>query len=159
LIGQCMMARGGCVLVVDEPELHVNKAIQSKLWDTIESERIDCSFVYLTHDLEFAVSRRGSTKLVLRSFDPSGPRWDVEAVPEDVNLPEDVVAKILGSRQPILFVEGTVGGLDVSVYRRVYTDWTVVPVGTCEQVIHSVASFNAHGGLHHLGCAGLIDLD
>ena len=159
LIGQAMMARAGCVIIVDEPELHIHKAILSKVWDAIELERSDCAFVYLTHDLEFAVARTGATKVVVTRFDPVLSNWEIANIPDDVDLPEEVVAKILGSRQAILFVEGEAGSLDIAVYRRVYANHTVIEVGGCDLVIHSVATFNHHKGLHRVKCAGLIDAD
>jgi len=159
LIGQCIMAPAGCLLIVDEPELHIHKAVLSKVWDAIESKRDDCSFVYLTHDLEFAASRRGATKLVVQNYDKATNSWAISSVPGNVDLPEDVLAKVLGSRQPILFVEGDSSSLDLSIYRRVYSDFTVIAVGGCEQVIHSVATFSRHASLHRFGCRGIIDVD
>ncbi len=35
----------------------------------------------------------------------------------------------------------------------------LVPVGSCEQVIHLVGSFAAMPALHHVGCAGIVDAD
>ncbi|HMJ44879.1 MAG TPA: AAA family ATPase, partial [Pseudolabrys sp.] len=159
LIAQCMMVRPGCAVIVDEPELHIHKAILSKVWDAIESERSDCSFLYLTHDLEFATSRRGAKKIVVVSFDIASSTWDVASLPESMELPEDIVAKIVGSRLPILFVEGNDSSLDLAVYRRVYTEHTVLAIGSCDEVIHAVATFNRHPALHRVGCAGLIDAD
>jgi hypothetical protein len=58
-----------------------------------------------------------------------------------------------------LFVEGDSGSLDAALYRRVFDGFTVIPVGSCEVVVHSVASLKAHSTLHRLDCAGLIDPD
>ena len=57
LIGECLAAPDDAVIVIDEPEMHLHKSIQSDLWDAIEAERPDCLFVYLTHDVDFAASR------------------------------------------------------------------------------------------------------
>ena len=54
LIGQAILTKENSTIIIDEPELHINKAILVTLWDAIETERNDCAFVYLTHDLEFA---------------------------------------------------------------------------------------------------------
>src|SRR5688500_17911129 len=45
-------------------ELHLHRALQAPLWDEIEAERADCLFVYLTHDLDFAASRRSEERRV-----------------------------------------------------------------------------------------------
>lgn len=46
LIGQSLLAPENSVLIFDEPELHIHKAILSRLWDIIEAERSDCCFIY-----------------------------------------------------------------------------------------------------------------
>jgi ABC-type glutathione transport system ATPase component len=68
LLGQCFIARPGSILVIDEPEAHVHKAISNKLWDAIEAERTDCSFIYFTHDLDFASRRAARAKYFIRSL-------------------------------------------------------------------------------------------
>lgn len=160
LIGQALLAKQDTLLIFDEPELHINKSILAKLWDQIESSRPDCAFLYITHDVEFAGSRHAATKYALRSY-RKVPReaWDIELVPDGAEIPDDVIATIIGSRRPVLFVEGNVGSLDSSLYRRVYSDFTVIPVGSCEHVIHTVNSFATRPELHRVGCAGLVDAD
>jgi hypothetical protein len=160
LIGQALLAKTDTLLIVDEPELHINRAILAKLWDAIESKRKDCAFIYLTHDIEFTISRRSASKYTVKSYvrDPN-PEWEIEAIPDDTGIPEEILTMIAGSRLPILFVEGDGGSLDAALYRRVYDQWTVVPVGTCDGVIHSVSSFQKHSVFHRLGCVGIIDAD
>lgn len=85
--------------------------------------------------------------------------WDIQPISDDGSIPNDIVAKIIGSRRSILFIEGDSGSLDLSLYRKIYNDYTVIPVGSCEQVIHTVASFISRQDLHHVGSAGIIDAD
>ncbi|QGS28301.1 AAA family ATPase [Cupriavidus metallidurans] len=108
LIGQCVCARPGSVVVIDEPEIHLHKAIQTRLWDAIEVARPDCTFVYLTHDLTFASERTGSTKVCLKGYD--GVAFDWYEIPQTEGIPEDILLEVLGSRKPVLFVEGVQGG-------------------------------------------------
>lgn len=160
LIGQSLLAQPNTLLIFDEPELHINKSVLNRLWDAIESARPDCGFIYITHDVEFASSRHAATKYAVRSYQKQpNEAWDVEAIPENVDIPADVVATIIGSRRPVLFVEGDGDSLDSSLYRRVYDGFTVIAVGSCDHVIHTVASFAARPELHHVGCAGLVDAD
>jgi hypothetical protein len=161
LLGQCFVARPGSVLVVDEPEGHVHKAIINKVWDAIEAERPDCAFVYFTHDLDFASRRAAIAKYFLRSFDRISGKdiWEIEAFPNDSGLPEHVISEIVGSRRPILFVEGTGNSLDITTYRELYNDFTVIPIGNCESVIHAVESFRKNMPLHSIGAKGLVDAD
>ncbi len=160
LIGQSLLAKNHTILIFDEPELHINRSILPRLWDEIESARKDCAFIYITHDVEFASSRHAASKFALRSYQKVPKEaWDIEPVPEEADIPDDVVATIIGSRRSVVFVEGTGGSLDYSLYRRVYNDFTIIPVGSCEQVIHTVASFGSRPELHRVRCAGLIDAD
>ena len=84
LLGQCLLVRPGCILIIDEPELHIHKAILSAFWDAIETARNDCAFIYLTHDLEFASSRRSAQKIALQRYHKKPQeRWELEVIPED----------------------------------------------------------------------------
>lgn len=104
LIGQALSAPEGGIVLIDEPELHLHRSIQATLWDKIEAERPDCLFVYLTHDLDFAASRVAATRVCLKGYD--GQQWQWFEVPENEDLPEETLLEILGSRKPIIFVEG-----------------------------------------------------
>ncbi|WP_256644395.1 AAA family ATPase [Stenotrophomonas sp. 9(2022)] len=157
LLAQALIAAESSLLIVDEPELHVHPSIMSKLWDEVEAARKDCGFLFITHDLQFAAGR-AAQKYVLRSFDPS-PSWTVEEVPLSVDFPEELATLILGSRRPILFVEGGDNSLDQAIYRCCYPDWTVVPRGSCEEVVHAVMTMRSNAQLTRVTCAGIVDAD
>lgn len=160
MIGQCLMIKSGSTVIIDEPELHLNRSIIGSLWDSIEAERRDCGFIYITHDIDFVNSRQAADKYFVASIDFSaGPSWDIQPLPSASGIPDGVMGVIVGSRRSILFVEGEATSLDVSLYRRIYDQHTVIPLGSCEAVIHAVASFHENEQLHHLSCAGIIDLD
>lgn len=157
LIAQALVAEDSSLLVIDEPELHVHPSIMSSLWDEIESARKDCAFVFITHDLHFAAGR-AAQKYVISSY-TSTPTWKIESVPEDTGFSEEVTTLILGSRRPILFVEGDGSSLDLAIYRCCYPDWTVIPRGSCEHVIHAVVTMRANERLTRVKCAGIVDAD
>lgn len=157
LIGQSLAAASDSLLVIDEPELHVHRSIMAKLWDELEAARPDCAFVFITHDLEFAASR-AAQKFVLREYDPA-PCWTIETVPEDTGFDEEVTTLILGSRRPILFVEGDRNSLDLPIYRCCYPDWTVIPRSSCSEVIHSVVTMRNNRDLTRVTCSGIVDAD
>ncbi len=165
MIGQCLLCPREKLIIIDEPELHINKAIINLVFDEIEAERNDCAFVYITHDLDFAVSRQASAVLAVKACrfpNPNQPQnceWDLEVVPEATGLDEEFVAAIVGSRQPVLFVEGTKGSLDATLYRWLYPEFTVLPARSCDAVIHSVVTFNAQSDLHRYNAVGLVDFD
>ncbi len=157
LIGEAMCAPKNSTLVIDEPELHIHQAIQGRLWDAIEQARPDCTFIYITHDLGFAASRNGATKVWLREYAVHGWIWD--EVPDTNDFPEEMLLEIMGSRKPLLFVEGERSSLDNFIYGKVYTSKAVIPCGSCEAVIHSTNSFANLAAAHHNTCRGLIDND
>ncbi|MES2962035.1 MAG: AAA family ATPase [Pseudomonadota bacterium] len=159
LIGQTLCAAENSVIIFDEPELHIHRSIMSSLWDELEGARPDCAFIFISHDLEFVASRVGK-KYVIRAYDNSASEtWTIEEVPEETGFSEEVVTQILGSRKPILFVEGSGSSLDYAVYRNCYSGWTVMPRGRCEDVIHSVVTMRKNASLTRITCAGIVDAD
>ncbi|MEH3116408.1 MAG: AAA family ATPase [Methylorubrum populi] len=157
IIGQVIAASVGSILIFDEPELHVHKSILARMWDELEAARSDCTYVIITHDLEFAASRVGQ-KFVIRDFSPARG-WTIESVPENIGFSEEITTLILGSRRPILFVEGRATSLDLMIYRSCYPEWTVIPRESCEQVIHAVATMRANQSLTRVTCFGIVDAD
>ncbi|MEG4588236.1 DUF4435 domain-containing protein [Microcoleus sp. MOSTC5] len=157
LIGQCLAAKTNGIIVIDEPETHIHKALQSRLWDAVEAERPDCLFVYLTHDLDFAVTRLDAIKVWLKSYENN--QWDWHLILGNEDVPERLLLEIIGSRKPILFVEGDLGSLDYFFFSRLFKKITVTPCGGHEQVINSTCSFSKLKNLHNLECKGIIDRD
>lgn len=159
ILGQVLSANEGSTLIFDEPELHIHKSIISNLWDEIEKLRPDCSFLMITHDIEFAATRVAK-KYVVRNY-YSGPAWDISEIP-DSELDEQTITLILGSRKPILFVEGDKTSLDMEIYRLCYPEWTVIPKGSCKDVIQAVSSLrklNEDMPILNIKCAGIVDRD
>lgn len=157
MLGQVLSLQTGDVIVYDEPELHIHRAILGRLWDEISAARPDCALILITHDLKFAALRPGR-KFVLRGFAPPD-EFSVSSVPEMVGFDESLVTLILGSRLPVLFVEGTGDSLDTSLYRSLYPNATVLARGGCEEVIRSVRIMRANQTLTRVICAGLVDAD
>jgi hypothetical protein len=159
LAGQALAAPRDGILIIDEPELHLHKSIQAKLWDEIEAERPDCLFMYLTHDVDFASTRIGAKKIWLKEFD--GTNWQWEVIGEDhiAGLPEELLLEIVGSRKPLLFVEGERSSIDYVVFTHLYPAWTVTPCGGCGRVLNVTQSFESLKHLHNLSCRGIIDRD
>lgn len=77
------------IIVIDEPELHLHSSLSAKFWTEMEAQRSDCRFIYITHDLNFALSRIGSTLLTV------GPSQVVQL---DRNaIPAHVVQEVIGA--------------------------------------------------------------
>jgi len=158
IIGHVLIAKENGIIIIDEPENHLHKAILEKLFDRLESERSDCMFVYITHDLDFATSRRNAKKIWIKGY-YGDPYWEWEEIPDKTELPEELLFKVLGSRKPILFVEGEKDSLDVDIYNLAYPDYTVIPVSGCGDVIKNTVAFQNQEKLHNKRVFGIIDRD
>ena len=157
LLGQCLSAESGCTLVVDEPELHLHKSIMHRLWDKIEEYCQDKTIVYITHDLDFASSRKESPKIWVHEFD--GINWKLDLLPEVDEIPDNLLIEILGNRKDVLFIEGEKGSYDFPIYSHLYKNFFVVPRGGCAKVIESTKALSSLNNLHHLQVHGIIDKD
>lgn len=140
-ISHILSAKKDAFIIVDEPENHLHASVVSKLWDKLESIRGDCTFIYLTHDLNFASSRGQAEKLWHKSYTPPGA-WDVQPIPADEDLPEALVMELLGSGQKILFCEGAESSLDCRLYRILFPNYTIKPVEGHGNVISYTRAFN-----------------
>lgn len=65
-IGATLYAPKGSVIFVDSPTLFLHRSITQSLWTTIEGHRPDCTFVYMTHDIEFPTSRTDNVTVWVR---------------------------------------------------------------------------------------------
>lgn len=157
LISQILLAEKNCILIIDEPELHLHKALMVRLWNKLEESRNDCTFIYITHDLDFAVSKPASKIIWTQGYKNSLCSWK-ELDPNEA-IPENLYLEVLGSREPVLFVEGEKGSLDVQIYQAYYENFTVIPRGSCEEVIQSVKGLKNNENLHDKKVYGLIDRD
>ncbi|OFX47730.1 MAG: ABC transporter ATP-binding protein [Bacteroidetes bacterium GWC2_33_15] len=156
LIGQVLQAPKDGFIVIDEPEMYLHKTILKKLWDILEKERQDCLFIYLTHDLDFATSRATAKKIWIKSF-IHPDKWEIEDIPTD-EIPETLLFELLGSRKNILFCEGQKGSIDERVFSILFPELTIMPVGTCFDVINHTKAFNKLTSVN-TSAIGLIDSD
>jgi predicted ATP-dependent endonuclease of OLD family len=75
LLGKCLVAPENAILIIDEPEIHLHPTVRDALWSSIETERSDCKFIYITHDIAFACGRMEELAVWLKSFD--GTNWRI----------------------------------------------------------------------------------
>ncbi len=156
LVAQVLQAPLSGFIVIDEPEMYLHKTIINKLWDTLEAERKDCIFIYLTHDLDFAVSRVSAKKIWIRSF-TFPDQWIIEDIPEN-EIPEQLLMELLGSRKNILFCEGKNNSLDSKIFNLLFSRFSVYPVDSCFDVIHYTKAFNKIPNMS-ITAYGVIDSD
>lgn len=156
LIAQALVVPEKKILIIDEPELHLHRSIMNALWESIEKEREDCLFLYITHDTQFASSHRNAKKVWVKNY--NGTSWEFDDVQSDV-LPEQLMLQLLGNRKPVLFVEGEADSFDTKAYQEIYKDYYVVACGGCSTVIAWTKAMNNNPQLHNVKCFGIIDRD
>ena len=157
LLGQCLLTPKNSLIIIDEPDIHIHKAILGNLFDDIENLKSDCSFIYITHDIEFSNSRNGKKYALLNYTNPN--KWEIEELINDEDIPESVLTSISGLRKPILFVEGIKKSSLDNIYNLVYQDFTVLQVNGCNEVKNYTKALNKNKRFHKVNCFGLIDKD
>ena len=159
-IGASLYAPKDCIIFVDSPTMFLHQSITQSLWSAIEELRPDCTFVYQTHDLEFPTSRTDNLTIWVRSCDVVKDEWDYEILHPHEKLSEQLILDIIGSRKPVLFVEGDDShSIDIRLYSLIFPEYTVKPMGSCSKVIETVRSFNDMQSFHHLDSRGIVDRD
>lgn len=149
------------VMVIDEPETFFHPVLAKNLWDDLEREAPDVRFIYITHDIPFALSRHGARFAIARP----GNRADL--LPETSAIPGEVITEVLGAASfsiaasRLIFCEGKPGSLDLPILRAWHncTKTAVVPAGGCNAVRECVAVFRAGQVTSGLTAFGYIDRD
>ena len=152
----------GTVLLIDEPERHLHRSIIEPFLSALFAQRRDCAFVVSTHEIALPIGNSRAAVVMVRSCEWQGDTatsWDAEVLEQDVPLPEALKRDILGSRQKILFVEGTANSLDLPLYTTLFQDLSVIPKGSCNDVIKAVNGLQGSHHFHHVQAFGLIDSD
>ena len=152
----------GTTLLIDEPELHLHRAIIEPFLSALFEQRTDCAFVVSTHEIALPMAHPSARVLLVRSCEWKGntaKAWDVAVLDPTEDLPEELKRAILGARRRILFVEGTSSSLDLPLYNELFPGLSVVPKGSCVDVERAVDGLRSSHNLHHVEAFGLIDRD
>ena len=152
----------GTILLIDEPERHLHRSIIEPFLSALFAKRQDCAFVISTHEIALPIANLAANAVILRSCEWNGsqPRaWDAEVLESGVYLPEDLKRDILGARRKILFVEGTASSRDLPLYGALFPELSVIPKGSCNEVIRAVNGLRSSQGHHHVEAFGLVDRD
>jgi len=150
------------LIIIDEPERHLHRAIISPLLTSLFKKRNDCAFVVSTHDINLPIDNFSSSTLLIRDCHWNGENidsWDADLISESDEISSDIKKSILGSKRDILFVEGNKESLDGQIYQLIYPDITVIPKGNCRDVERAVEGIKGSDTLHWINAYGLIDSD
>ena len=158
--GAVLYAPQCAVIPVDSPEMFLHPSTIRSVWDRVESLRPDCTFIYTTHDLDFASTRSSAATVWVRGCSAEADIFDYDLLPPDTQLSEDVYLAILGARRPVLFIEGDgTRSIDAKLYPLIFPEYTIKSLGSCDRVIESTRVFNSLGAFHHLDSIGIVDRD
>lgn len=159
-IGATLRAMHGATVFVENPSALLHPTLATRLWNKLEDIRPDATFVYTTHDLDFASSRDNADTVWVKNYDSSTSTWDYSVLETDSGLPDDMYLAIIGSRKPVLFIEGDdTHSIDAKLYSLIFPSREVKPLGSCNKVIEAVRSFNSLSSFHHLDSYGIVDRD
>lgn len=155
-ISNVLIPEQDCYFIIDEPENHLNAQISKTLWDKLEQIKKDSVFIYITHDPDFAASRKNSTLIWSKHYNYPYD-WDIEILEEN-ELPEEILVEIIGSKKHILFCEGSYTSIDYELYSSLFGNYKVMPVGGHLNVINYTKAINKLN-LHSIEAKGIIDKD
>lgn len=148
------------IIIVDEPEIHFHPLLARQFWNAMEAYKKDALFIYVTHDIPFALSRSKPLLYIVRSpgsFD----------VINDAQIPDDAINAILGaasfsiSASRLIFCEGGLDEADHKLLKAWYNcpKTAVIPVGGCDNVRQCVSVFNGNHATKNVVALGHIDRD
>ena len=159
-LGAVSFAPRDAVIIVDSPGMFLHPSSIASLWNSIEDSRPDCTFIYVTHDLQFASSRGEGCTIWVKDCDPGQGVWDYDFLTGPDGISDEVYLAILGARKPVLFIEGDgVNSIDAKLYPVIFNDYTVKSLGGCDRVIESTRTFNSLKAFHDLDAFGIVDRD
>lgn len=159
-LGAVTFAPRGGIIIVDSPGMFLHQSSIASLWNTIETMRPDCTFVYVTHDLQFASTRGQGCTLWVKDCDPARGEWDYDFLTSADAISDEVYLAIIGARKPVLFIEGDgIHSIDAKLYPLIFNDHTVKSLGGCDRVIEATRTFNSLRSFHNLNAFGIVDRD
>ena len=157
-----LTAEPGTLLLIDEPERHLHRAITSPLLSLLFEHRNDCAFIISTHDVTLPADNLKSTTLLVRScqYDASQPKsWKCDFLPPETRIDDELKRDIIGARQKIVFVEGAATSLDAPLYSLLFPQVSVIPKSSYRDVESAVRSLRSVEETHWVQVWGIVDND
>lgn len=152
------LAEENSYIVIDEPETYMHTSLAIKLWNTLLNYRSDCRFIFISHNIDFVQSLSGASIQWLKEYEYPNT-FNFEEV-KDLELPQDLILKIMGSKKDVLFIEGeSHGSLDYQIYNALFGErYNIQPVGGHLNVKNYTKLFNSSMSMGN--CAkGIMDRD
>jgi ABC-type cobalamin/Fe3+-siderophores transport system ATPase subunit len=157
-----LTAKSGTLLLIDEPERHLHRAIISPLLKLLFDKRKDCAFIVSTHELMLPLDTSAASTLLLRSCEYENKTvkaWTLDLLEPGAPINEELKGDLLGARRTIIFVEGTAKSLDAPLYSLLFPQVSIIPKEACRDVEHAVRGLRGAAGMHWVSAWGIIDND
>jgi hypothetical protein len=162
IAGDVLTAKPDTLLIIDEPERHLHRAIISPLLTLLFDKRKDCSFVIATHDVDLPLDNENARVLLVRSavYEGSAVRsWEADVLQAGAPLDEDIRRDVIGSRRRIIFVEGKEDSLDKPLYSLIFPMVSIVAKETSKDVEQAVSGLRAAETITWISAWGIVDGD
>lgn len=162
LIADVISAKRNSIILIDEPELHLHRAIISPLLSALLKERPDCTAIVSTHELTLPNDHPKSQIILVRNCSWSNgyiTSWNINLLTDHSQIPDDLKIDILGSKQKILFIEGDQNSRDQPLYSIMFPKVSLRHKGSCSDVRRAVVGLKETEDLHHALAFGLVDND
>ena len=159
IIANVLTTPKNTLILLDEPERHLHRSIVSPLLSTLLTYRSDCAFVISTHDVSLPLDQNKASSLLVRLYNHTQQKWLIDKIENIEEMDDTIASAILGSRRKILFIEGHTSSLDIQLYKILFSDISVKPVGSCVEVERITKGLQAADGDHRVLAIGVIDKD
>lgn len=167
LVAAILVRPSGTIIMIDEPEKHLNPAIFSGLIAASVRDRPDIGFIFSSHDLSLVewlspkniLTVKDSKISFLNADGTEVRRYDAYLIKPEDGISEELKRSILGARKSVLFVEGKDGSDDALLYGLLYQDRSIVSKGSWESVSNSVRVLKDNPAYHWMSVSGIIDND
>lgn len=150
------------IIVIDEPEVHFHSKLAVTFWDALEKMRPNKKFVYITHNLEFALSRKLPIFLVVKPNQKPLIIEKASEIPTETSIDLLAAASLSIFAKRVIFCEGIA---DKSRDNMLLSAWfntnntVIVPLSSCKNVIEAVLSYKKTDIIQNLDVVGIIDQD
>lgn len=162
IIAAVLTAKPNTLLLIDEPERHLHRSIISSLLTRLFEHRRDCAFIVSTHEVMLPVDNPNANTLLLRTCKYENSRaisWMADLLAPGIPVDDKLKRDLLGSREKIIFVEGTTASLDAPMYSILFPNVSIIPKESCFDVEYAVKSLRDNTNLHWVEAWGIVDND
>lgn len=103
------------LILIDEPENHLNTALLNELFDILEKKRRDITFIYCTHNVDFIELRNKPNLIYLSGYsDINDGEWDLKDLESFDSLSIQNIVDIAGTKKKYCLLKASVIRLIIS---------------------------------------------